>query len=180
MPRAILRAALVACLVSTAGPVLSQTVADGIAAAQAGDPAAAIAIFRPLAEAGDPVAQYWLAESYWGGWWGGVEDLAARALWHGRAAAQGHAPSMVELGHMHALGHHLPQDDAAAARLYAQAARLGNADALHALGNAYAAGTGVPQDAANAHSLWRQAADRGHEGARLALCAVSADICPPP
>src|SRR5690606_40429188 len=108
-------------------PAFAQSVEDGRAAAQQGDPATAIAIWTPLAEAGDPEAQYWLAESFWGGWWGVPENLERRAFWHMQAAGQGHVPSYMQLRGMYAHEHHFTQDDDAAAEWYARAAEAGNA-----------------------------------------------------
>lgn len=75
-------------------------------------PAEAITIWTPLAEAGHPEAQYWLAETYWGGWWDIPENFEQMAFWHLRTAEQGHAPSFVKLGHTHADGQHFARDDA--------------------------------------------------------------------
>lgn len=158
-------------------PSLAQSFEDGRAAAQRGDPATAIAIWTPLAEAGHAEAKYWLAESFWGGWWGVPENLDKRAYWHMRAAKQGHAPSFVQLGRMYELGHHFTKDERAAAEWYARAAEAGNADGQYALGHFYYKGRGVPRDIDRAYGLWRQAAAQGHEGARHDLCAEIANFC---
>lgn len=158
-------------------PTFAQSFEDGRAAAEQGDPATAIAIWTPLAEAGDLQAQYWLAESFWGGWWGVPENLERRAFWHMQAAGQGHAPSYVQLGRMYELGHHFAQDDRSAAEWYARAADAGNADGQYALGHFYYEGRGVPRDFGRAYGLWRQAAAQGHEGAQADLCAEIADFC---
>lgn len=160
-----------------APPAFAQSFENGRAAAQQGDPATAIAIWTPLAEAGDTEAQYWLAESFWGGWWGVPENLERRAFWHMQAAGQGHVPSFIQLGHMYALGHHFAQDEGGSAEWYARAAEAGNADGQYALGHSYHKGRGVPRDPGRAYGLWRQAAAQGHEGARLDLCAEIADLC---
>lgn len=156
---------------------LAQSFKDGRTAAQQGDPATAIAIWTPLAEAGDAEAQYWLAESFWGGWWGVPENLERRAYWHMRAAEQGHAPSFVQLGRMYELGHRFAQDDRAAAEWYTRAAEAGNADGKYALGHSYYEGRGVPRDFGKAYVLWQQALAQGHEGARLDLCTEVVDFC---
>lgn len=169
----------VAVLLSTAfaTPAPAQSVEDGRAAAQQGDPAAAIAIWTPLAEAGDAQAQYWLAETHWGGWWGVPEDLGQVAFWHMRAAEQGHAPSFVKLGHLHGLGHHFAQNDSVAAEWFARAAAAGNADGQYHLAVSYLYGRGVPRDPERAYGLWRQAAAQGHEGARMQLCEDLGELC---
>lgn len=178
-PFAGIRSLLLSSLLtlSTAVAVHAQSFEDGLAAAQQGDPVTAIAIWTPLAESGQPEAQFWLAESFWGGWWGGTENLERRAHWHMRAAEQGYAPSFVKLGHMYADGHHFAKDDEAAARWYVRAAEADNADGQYALGNSYFNGNGVTLDRRKAYGLWRQAAAQGHEGARLALCEETTDLC---
>jgi TPR repeat protein len=161
----------------SAAPAFAQNFEDGRAAAQQGDPATAIAIWTPLAEAGDPEAQYWLAESFWGGWWGVPENLERRAFWHMQAAGQGHVPSYVQLGRMYELGHHFAQDDLAAVEWYTRAAEAGNADGQYALAFFYQDGRGAAQDLERAHVLWETATLQGHEGARHELCERSGRFC---
>jgi TPR repeat protein len=172
--RVLLTASVLAFLPVAA---VAQSFEDGLAAAQQGDPATAIAVWTPLAQAGDPRAQYWLAESFWGGWWGGTEDLERRAFWHRRAADQGHVPSFVKLGDMYTYGQHVTQDLREAAAWYARAADAANADGRYALGSAYLYGQGVPADRQRAFALWRQAAAQGHEGARIELCREAGEGC---
>lgn len=172
--RLVLLAAALALLLT---PAFAQSVADGRAAAQRGDPASAIAIWTPLAEAGDPEAQYWLAESFWGGWWGVPENLERRAYWHLRAAERGHVPSFVQLGRMYELGQHFAQDDRAAAQWYTRAAEAGNADGQYALAFLYQEGRGVAQDPGQAHGLWEAATLQGHAGARHEICERSHRFC---
>ena len=160
-----------------AASALAQSFEDGQAAAQQGDPSTAIAIWTPLAEAEHPEAQYWLAESFWGGWWGVPEDLEQVAFWHLRAAEQGHAPSFVKLGHLYGLGHHFAQDDGAAAEWFARAAAAGNADGQYHLAVSYFYGRDVPRDPERAYRLWRQAAAQGNEGARIRLCEDLGELC---
>jgi TPR repeat protein len=179
-PLNVLCAAVFACgLLVAPTALVAQSYEAGAAAAQEGDPARAIAIWRPLAEAGDPRAQYALAETYWGGWWGVPEDLERRAFWHMAAAAQGHAPSFVQLGNMYHFGQHFPQDVRAAVDWYSRGAQAGNADGQYFLGSAFAQGIGVPRDMEQALALWKQAAAQGHEAARVDLCAAAAEFCTP-
>ena len=62
----------------------------GVAAWRRGDYETALALFRRLAEAGDPKAQFYLAEMYDEGQ-GTKKDAAEAARWIGRAADQGFA-----------------------------------------------------------------------------------------
>ncbi|WP_127144606.1 tetratricopeptide repeat protein [Pelagibacterium montanilacus] len=158
-------------------PAHAQTVEDGRSAAQQGEPDRAISIWTGLAEAGDAEAQFWLAESNWGGWWGVPQNLELVAHWHTRAAEQNHVPSFVKLGHMHADGVHFAQSDDAAATWFRRAGEAGDANGQYALGHLYYRGSGVPHDYGEALRLWQRAHAQGHEGARLDLCAEIADFC---
>lgn len=170
----LLAAALMLALGAAA---FAQSFEEGRTAAQQGDPARAIAIWTPLAEAGDPQAQYWLAETFWGGWWGVAENLERRAYWHMRAAEQGYAPSYVQLGRMYELGQHFANDDRSAIEWYTRAAEAGNADGQYALAFFYHEARGVAQDYAKAHILWEAATLQGHEAARHAICERSGSYC---
>ncbi len=128
---------LLLALLGSGVPALAQSVADGEVAAQQGDPARAIEIWTPLAEAGDPQAQYWLAESHWGGWWGGPEALDQVGYWHTQAAEQGYVPSFVKLGGMYQNGWHFAQDNVRSTDWYHRAAEAGNADGQYFLGDAF-------------------------------------------
>lgn len=172
------RAAHPCLLLMLAGsPALPKSAADGTAAAQEGDPARAIAIWRPLAEAGNPEAQYWLAQSHRGGWWGVPEDLAQVAFWHGEAARQGHVPSYVQLGRLHDTGVPFRQDHLAAATWFARVALAGNAEGQYEWAILMLRGQGVARDVERGQSLLQAAAAQGHDAARAALCAEVAHRC---
>ena len=68
------------------------TVADGVAAYNAGNFAAAYRIWRPLAENGDARAQFHLGALYYEGR-GVIRDLDEARTWLGRAAANGSGPA---------------------------------------------------------------------------------------
>ena len=76
-------------LASLAAPLSAQSVKAGIDAWQKADYAAAVAIWRPLAEQGDADAQFNLGQAYRVGR-GAPIDLGASQLWFERAAAKGH------------------------------------------------------------------------------------------
>ena len=160
----------------TAPAALAQTVDDGLVAAQQGDLAGAVAIWTPLAEAGQAEAQYRLGFAHAGGW-GVPEDQARAAAWYARAADQGHAPAFVQLGHMHADGRHFARNEAQAAAWFRRAADAGNADGRYYLGHAHYQGRGVPRDIEKALHLWQLAAAQRHEGARLDLCDEKPEFC---
>lgn len=175
-PKAALVAALTASMLFTT-PALGASFEEGRAAASEGDPARAISIWKPLAEAGHAEAQYWLAQTHWGGWWGVPEDLEQVAKWLLRAAEQKHSPAFVDLGNMHAEGWHFARDDVAAAAWFRRAAEAENADGQYYLGHAYLEGRGVPRDPDEAMRLWRLSHAGGHEGAGMDLCAEFAENC---
>jgi TPR repeat protein len=126
---------------------------DDAATAQArGDYATALRLLRPLAEAGDAVAQKGLAALYEYGR-GVPKDLAAAVGWYRKAADQGEAGAQRELGVMYELGRGVRQDDAEAAKWFRQAAERADGEAQASLGEIYANGRGVEQDLVQAH-LW--------------------------
>ena len=90
-----------------AGRVLASTAsADydaGVAAFTAGDYAAAIAEWRPLAEQGDAASQYGMGLIYETGR-GIGRDYTQAAGWYLQAAEQGHPGAQFNLGHLYRLG----------------------------------------------------------------------------
>src|SRR5438105_14275082 len=93
-PKYLVAAALVAFM---AQPVSAQSVKAGIEAWQRADYAAAVAIWRPLAESGDADAQCNLGQAYRLG--RGVPiNLSAAKTWFERAASSGHLDAETTLG----------------------------------------------------------------------------------
>jgi hypothetical protein len=84
-------------------PLFSQTVEKGAVAYADGDFPRAMAIFRPLAEDGDPAAQFYLGEMYRFGR-GVKKDEARAALWYKKAANKGSPEAQYALGMMYATG----------------------------------------------------------------------------
>src|SRR4051812_39033386 len=87
MPRA---AALTAWLMVAAvtGSAIAGPLEDARAAYESGDYGAAMRIFRPMAENGDAVAQYYLGDLYDKGR-GVPQDYAEATKWYRRSAEQG-------------------------------------------------------------------------------------------
>ena len=125
---------------------------DGLAAYNAGDYAAALNFWKPLAEEGVANAQFSLAGMYANGQ-GVPQDIAGAARWVRLAAEQGLANAQNNLGYMYAEGQGVPQDDTEAAKWYRKAAEQGHAYAQISLGSMYLYGNGVPQDNTLAH-MW--------------------------
>jgi hypothetical protein len=118
---------------------------EGMEAYNAQDYVRALQLWRPLAEQGDPDAQFYVATLYAEGKGVSESDLIA-AVWYQRAAEQGVAMAQYNLGVSYAEGLGVRKDEAAAAKWFRRAADQGNAYAQLNLGLLHAAGRGVPQD----------------------------------
>ncbi|HWA51049.1 MAG TPA: SPOR domain-containing protein [Dongiaceae bacterium] len=93
---------------------------EGVAAATAGDYARAFAEFEPVANAGDPVAQYYLAKLYLEG--RGPADGVARGVdMMTKAANGGYPEAQAQLGLMYAMGMGVPADNVKAHDLLTKA-----------------------------------------------------------
>jgi hypothetical protein len=82
---------------AAASPISAQSVKAGIEAWQRSDYAAAVAIWRPLAERGDADAAFNLAQAYRLGR-GVTTNLSAAKTWFERAANKGHVDAQTTLG----------------------------------------------------------------------------------
>lgn len=118
----------------------------------AGHYQAALGELRPLAEAGDPEAQYDMGALYSDGL-AVARSYRTAAHWFERAAEQGHARAQFSLGFLyyHGAGVNpaedpVARDATAAARWLVPAAESGRAMAQLLLGRLYRTGKGVPQD----------------------------------
>jgi TPR repeat protein len=149
-------------------PLAAQDFQKGVAAYQAGDYATALQEWKPLAEAGDAVAQFSLGYIYQNGD-GVLQGYAEAVRWYRLAADQGYANAQAKLGVMYENGYGVLQDYAEAMRWYRLAADQEDANAQYNLGNMYANGRGVPQDYAEAVRLYRLAADQGDANAQYNL-----------
>ena len=130
---------------------------EGLAAVEAGDYAAALSEFTPLAEAGDSEAQYQLAILHKDGLGGARDDDEAARLYR-MAADQGLAPAQLGLGQMYAYGQGVEYDTVEAVVWYRRAAEQGLAEAQVLLGMSYAYGDGVVMDMVHAHKWLNLAA----------------------
>jgi TPR repeat protein len=149
----------------SAAPARSDgTMEDARVAYQSKDYARALAIFRPLAEQGDALAQYSLGYMYAKGQ-GVTEDDAEALKWYRRSAEQGNAFGQANLGHMYDDGEGVAEDDAEAVKWYRAAAEQGFDKAQYILGLMYARGTGVPRSAIEAFKWWSIAAVAGNQKA---------------
>ena len=139
----------------------------GVEAYEAGDYAAALREFRPLAEdgflsQGDAEAQFFLGQMYRQGR-GVTQDYAQAVEWYRKAAEQGYAKAQYNLGFMYSKGRGVAQDDAQALAWTRKAAAQGLAMAQFNLGIRYDQGRGVPKDDVQAYMWFNLAAAQGDE-----------------
>jgi len=89
---------------------LEERMRSAAAAYERKDFAAAIAVWRPLAEAGNAEAQTLLGAMYWSG--EGVQrDHKEAAKWYLRAAEKGYARAQNDIGFMYGFGEGVPPKD---------------------------------------------------------------------
>ena len=125
----------------------------------------ALRFWRPLAEQGNPEAQYYLWTMYASGQVV-PQDYAEAAKWTKLAAEQGYAQAQSDLGDLYKVGRGLPQDFAEAAKWYRLAANQGVTYAQYLLGFMYKNGYGVPKDYVQAHQWVNLAYASGHATAK--------------
>jgi uncharacterized protein len=142
----------------------AQSVKAGIEAWQRADYAAAVAIWRPLAEKGDPDAAFNLGQAYRLGR-GVPTNLAAAKTWFERAAEKGHVDAQTTLGLL------LFQngDQAEGLRWLKNAAEKGEPRALLVYGTALVNGDGVTQDPVLGYAYVSRAAAQGLSPAKETL-----------
>ena len=112
---------LFACV--AASPALAGPYEDAFAAYDKGDYAAAVQIYRSLADKGDPRAQNNLCAMYSQGM-GVVQDYEAALLWCRKAADQGNPASQYNLGRMYFDASWMPADYVQAYKWFNLAAGL--------------------------------------------------------
>lgn len=172
MMRAVTRLALVAMLSPT---LVFADVDAGFAAYKAGDYETALNEWQPLAEAGDPRAQFGLGSLYADGFGVPMDDVQALD-WFGRAAEQGNANAQYRLGVMHQNGWGVPMSDESAAVWYEKAAEQGFTEAQIALGQAYAASYSSLFDPVKAYKWFAVAMELDDHGAKVKLEEIAGQL----
>lgn len=115
---------------------------------------------RLAAAAGDPIAQFEIAERY-------VEgklidqDFRQASIWYQRAAAKGLAPAQYRLGTLYEKGRGVPRDVISARTWYERAAEKGNRKAMHNLAVIYASGAESKPDFDKAAAWFTRASALG-------------------
>ena len=159
---------LIAALLFAAGPALAGPYEDGLAAYNRGDYKTAMRAWRPLAQSGNPNAQFSIGAMYDNGQ-GVPKDDQQAMFWFLKAADQGDAKAQFNLGNIYAKGEDVPKDDQKAVFWYRKAADQGFASAERNLGYRYDTGQGVPKDDQRAVFWYRKAADQGDSKAQFNL-----------
>lgn len=143
-------------LIASAAPLSAQSVRAGIDAWQRSDFAGAVAIWRPLADKGDPDAQFNLGQAYRLG--RGVPiNLAAAKTWFERAASQGHIDAETTLGLLLFQNGDQPEG----LKWLKKAAEQGEPRAMLVYGTALVNGDSVTQDPVLGYAYVSEAAARG-------------------
>ncbi len=126
--------------------------AGGEAAFSAKRYSEAMQIFRPLANAGDFRAQYYVAYMYLNGY-GVTKNVALGLEYLQKSLDQNYHLAQAMMGFLYEQGEVVPQDYRKAVALYQQAANQENTSAMLNLAVAYYLGNGVPRNLARAMEL---------------------------
>lgn len=144
--------------------VQAQSTKDGIEAWQRGENAAAVAIWKPLAEKGDADAAFNIGQAFRLG--KGVPlDLAQAQNWFEKAARKGHVDAQTTLGLMLFQG----GNRVSAMRWLNAAADAGEPRALLMMGTALYNGDGIAADPVRAYAYVSRAAAQGLPPAQATL-----------
>ncbi len=117
-------------------------------------------LIRPLAEKGDPTAQFLMGQLVFFGL-GMERDDAKAAAWYGLAAQSGNIEARYRLGYLHATGQGVGYDAVAAERHWLAAASKGHRGAIVALADFYHEGLYRKEDEVLARRWLNRAAMTG-------------------
>ena len=150
------------------GPSAAGDVASALEAFRRGDYATALREWTPLADAGDPSAQFHLGSAYLTG--RGVPRDEARAIyWHEKAAEQGLAEAQYSLALAYYLGVGTARNSTEAATWYRRAAEQGHQQSQLRLGVLLSKDATDTATYKEAIRWLRMAADRGEASAQWRL-----------
>jgi TPR repeat protein len=120
----------------------------------------ALSLLKPLADEGNPKAQYWLADIYQNGYGVTPNPSKAVALLE-KSATQGFVPAEGRLGELYLQGDETLQDFGKAQTWLHKAAVAGDGSAQRELGQIFALGLGVTRDLAQAYAWYENASLSG-------------------
>ena len=157
-----------ALLILTPSAALSGPYEDAAKASSARDYDKAVKLFRPLAEADNDDAQWYMGTFYRKGQ--GVEKSYKTALyWYDRSARNGDVDSQYELAKLYYFGNGTPEDHKTAFKWYLAAAEQGHKNAAYDVGYAYKNGDGTRQSYKKALKWYQKSADYGNNSGRTSL-----------
>ncbi len=136
--------------------------ASGIAAFEAKEFRRSLQLLQPLAQGGEPEAQYRVAIQYQAGL-GVVPNPSQAYRWMREAAEQDHGLALHGIGIMYLFGECVEKNPREAAHWLQRAADQGLVGSMAALASMYEQGLGVEKDAARARAL-NEAAGLGTDG----------------
>lgn len=108
---------LLCCALASAAPALAGPLERGAESYELGDYAAALRLWRPLAEAGDAAAQHNLGVMHAEGR-GVPQDVVKAVTWYRKAAEQNLGEAQYNLGNMYVIGEGVPQSYVEAYKWY--------------------------------------------------------------
>ena len=130
--------------------------ASGIAAFEAKEFRRSLQLLQPLAEIGNPEAQYRIAIQHQAGL-GVVQNQLQAYYWMREAADQDHALALHGLGIMYLYGECVEKNESEAALWLQRAADQGLAGSMATLANMYEQGLGVEKNPGKAKHLYAAA-----------------------
>jgi TPR repeat protein len=139
--------------------LIAEIYKDGVSVKR--DPVEAVRWYRLAADAGDRQATFALGVTLLTGAPGVAKDRAAAKVLLEKAAAQGHAGALYNLGVMAIEGEGSGPDFAKAAVLFRRSAEAGDDDGSYSYGVLLRDGRGIPLDIAGAAHWLKKAADGG-------------------
>jgi TPR repeat protein len=134
---------------------------QGFRAFERGDQAGALGIWKPLAERGDPRAQFGLGLIYEVGFGSSGPDEEEALRWYRQAARQGLPAAQNNLGLMYAEGRAVTRDPVLAVTLWREAAEAGYGPAQFNLAMALQDGLGVGRNEGEAQLWLERAKEQG-------------------
>ena len=149
-------------------PGIDMDLASGIAAFEAKEFRRAMQLLSPLAEQGEPEAQFRVAVMYQNGL-GAVRNEPNAFHWMRAAAEQAHGLAQHAMGVMYLYGECVEKNETTAAGWFFRAAEQKLPGAMAALAMMYGQGVGVEKDLARAQQLYELAGlpnNCNEEGAR--------------
>ncbi len=156
----VFKAILATCILalSLVASLAADSFEDAVAAYRTADYAAALRIYRSMADQGLAIAQFNVGLMYDKGQ-GVSKDEVQAMKWYRLAADQGRSDAQYQLGHLC----YKQNNYAEAAKWFHLAADQGRADAQSNLGAMYAEGEGVPQDLVQALMWFTLSAAQHHK-----------------